>query len=42
MSKIELIMSEELHEELDKYDEEYLFGCLVNNHLDGNIQESDN
>ena len=36
------IMSEELHEELDKYDEEYLFGCfkkLVNNHLDGNIQE---
>ena len=36
------IMTEELREELNNYDEEFVFGCfkkLVSNHLDGNIQQ---
>ena len=36
------IMTEELREELNNYDEEFTFGCfkkLVSNHLDGNIQQ---
>lgn len=36
------IMTEELREELNNYDEEFVFGCfkkLVSNHLDGDIQQ---
>ena len=36
------IMSEELREELNNYDEKFTFGCfkkLVSNHLDGDIQQ---
>lgn len=36
------IMTEKLREELNNYDEEFVFGCfkkLVSNHLDGDIQQ---